>query len=107
MAGVGRAAFASLDDHDVVRLRDERYLFHLTPWVYFPLWLGVGIALRWLLDDEPFWLRALIAGPVGWTLPFYVARMPIFVRFAARRRTAMSRWGQGPEQRRGGSASDE
>jgi hypothetical protein len=87
-----------------VRLRDERYLFHLTPWVFFPLWLAAGAALGWLLEDAPLWLGLLIAAPVGWTMPFYVARMvaqmPFFARMAARRRSGTSRWGNDrPDER--------
>lgn len=76
-----------------VRLRDERYLFHLRPWAYFPLWFALGIGLGWILDAAPFWLRVLIIAPVGWTLPFYVARMPWVTR--------LGRWRRRPE---GGSA---
>jgi hypothetical protein len=81
-----------------VRLRDERYLFHLTPLVFFPLWLAAGVALGWLLEDAPFWLRVLIGAPVGWTMPFYMVRMPFFMvrmpffaRMAERRRSGTSR----------------
>jgi hypothetical protein len=87
-------------DHGAVKLRDERYLFHLTPWAYFPLWLGVSMTLGWLLEDSPFWLRLLIVGPIAWTLPFYMARMPIFARLAARRRKGASRWTNGPRDER-------
>jgi hypothetical protein len=80
-------------DHGVVRLRDERYLFHLTPWAFFPLWFGIGIGLSWALDDAPLWLRAVVIGPVSWTMPFYIARMPSIARIAARNRSRISRWG--------------
>jgi hypothetical protein len=54
--------------------------------VYFPLWFGLGSGLGWILDEEPFWLRALVIGPIAWTMPFYVARLPGFARSAERRR---------------------
>lgn len=83
-----------------MRLRDERYLFHLTPWVFFPVWLAAGVALGWLLEDAPFWLRVLIGAPVGWTMPFYMIRMPFFARFAERRWSGTSLWGDGrPDER--------
>jgi len=69
-----------------VRLRDGRYLFGLTPWAYFPLWIGLGNALAWILDDAPLWLRLLIIGPISWTLPFYIVRMPCVARVTAWRR---------------------
>lgn len=82
-----------------VRLKDERYLFHLRPWVYFPLYLGAGVALPWLLEDAPVWLQILIEAPIGWTLPFYMIRMPFFVRF--------SEWSRSGASRRGGGRPDE
>ena len=83
-----------------VRLRDERYLFHLSPWVYFPLYLGAGVALGWLLEDAPFWLQVLVAAPIGWTLPFYIIRMTWFACLTARRWSGTSRWGAGRSDNR-------
>lgn len=78
-----------------VRLRDDRYLFHLSPWAFFPLWLAAGAALGWLLEDVPLWFGILIAAPVGWSMPFYMARMvtqtPLLARMSARRRSETSR----------------
>ena len=83
-----------------VRFTDERYLFHLRPWVYFPLYLGAGVALPWLLDGAPVWLHIVIAAPIGWTLPFYITRMLFFVRCSEWSRSAASRWGGGrPDER--------
>ena len=80
-----------------VRLRNDRYLFHLSPWAFFPLWLAAGAALGWLLEDVPLWLGILIAAPVGWAMPIYVARMmtrmPFLARMSARRRSGTSRRG--------------
>ena len=95
-----QAAAATLDDHESVRLRDDRYLFHLSPWAFFSLWLAAGPALGWLLEDAPLWLGILIAAPVGWTMPFYIARMPFFTRMSARRRSGTSRSKDGrPDER--------
>jgi hypothetical protein len=89
----GHASTTALDDHALVRLNDDRYLFHLKPWVFFPLWFAVGAALGWLLEDAPLWLRLLIGIPVGWAMPAYIIwliiRSPRGERFAERRgRTA-------------------
>ena len=67
-------------DHDAVRLRDERYLCGLTPSAYFPLWLGVGIALGAALEDAAVMGAMLVLGPTSWSMPFYMARMPVFSR---------------------------
>ena len=69
-----------------MRLRDERYLFGLTPWVFFALWLGIGIGLGAGLEDAPLSVRVLVLGPIGWSMPFYMVRMPISSR--RRRRVA-------------------
>ena len=74
-----------------MRIRDDRYLFHLSPWAFFPLWLAAGATLGWLLEDAPLWLAILILAPVAWTMPIYVAQMvvrvPFFARMTARRRS--------------------
>lgn len=85
-------------------LRDDRYLFHLPPWAFFPLWLAAGAGLGWFLEDAPLWLGILIAAPVGWTMPFYVARMmvrmPFVARMSARSRSGTSRSEDGrPDER--------
>ena len=90
-----QAAAAALRDHRSVRLRDDRYLFHLSPWAFFPLWLAAGATWGWLLEDATLWLSILVAAPVAWTMPFYVARMvtrvPFLARMSARRRSGTSR----------------
>jgi hypothetical protein len=84
-----------------VKLRDRRYLFGLTPWAFFPLWLALGVGLSWSLDDAPLWLRIVVIGPISWTMPFYMARMPFVARIARRRGSGgTSRWGDGrPDER--------
>lgn len=67
-----------------MRFRDDRYLFHLSPWAFFPLWLAAGAALSWLLEDAPLWLAIPILAPVAWIMPLYVARMVVRVPFLAR-----------------------
>ncbi|MGY2127017.1 hypothetical protein [Blastococcus sp. SYSU DS0617] len=80
-----------------MRLRDPRYLFGVRPWVFFPAWFALGSTLGWLLDGAPVWLRLLVLAPVGWTMPFYVARMPWITRLSPHaRRDGTSRWRAGP-----------
>jgi hypothetical protein len=69
-----------------VRLGDRRYLFGLTPWAYFPLWLAVLLGLSWILDEAPLWLRLVVIAPISWTLVIYILRMPNFARSTARGR---------------------
>ena len=70
---------------DPVKLRDDRYLFGLTPWAFFPLWLAAGVGISALVEDWPFWLGLLVKIPVGWSMPVYIVRMPVFRRPAGKK----------------------
>jgi len=67
-------------DHAAMKLRDDRFLFGLTPSVFFPLWAAAGVAVSALIEDWPLWPGLLVAVPVGWSMPVYVLRMPVFRR---------------------------
>ena len=67
-----------------MQLRHRRYLFELAPWAFFPLWLATGVGVSALVEDWPLWLGLLLRVPVGWSMPLYVVRMPVFRRAAGK-----------------------